>query len=387
MTKPFNRCLDSVPPSGIRRFFDLVVGASDVISLGVGEPDFVTPWSIREDAIYSLERGRVTYTANGGLLACREAIATYLSSRFHAHYDPSNEIVLTVGVSEAVDLVFRSILNPGDHVIIPEPAYVCYAPLVSLAGGTSTTINTQPTGFLPTVDAIRAAITPSTVAIMLCSPSNPTGRSIPSDLQHAILDLAEQHDLWVISDEVYAELSYDTPFSSLGSFGRFHDRVILLNGFSKAFAMTGWRLGFVCGHSDLIKRVIKIHQYCALCAPTMAQYAAIEALRSAEKEIKKMRESYLKRRNMVTDCLHQMGLPTVKPEGAFYVFPSIEPTGLDSEEFAMQLLTEEKVAVVPGTAFGKGGEGHIRCCYATSFDDLTEAMTRMARFVKKRVTP
>jgi len=382
VTKPFNRLVDQVPPSGIRRFFDLVVGAQDVISLGVGEPDFMTPWAIREDAIYSLEHGRVTYTENGGLLACRQAVSTYLSDFFHAHYDPHTQIVMTIGVSEGVDLVLRSLLNPGNEVIIPEPAYVCYGPLVQLAGGRPVPINTQSSGFIPTVAAIEAAITPATTAIILCSPSNPTGRSIPKERQAALLDLAKRHDLWVISDEVYAALSYDTPPVSMGSFSSYQDRVIVLNGFSKAFSMTGWRLGYVCGPPELIKRVIKIHQYCALCAPTVSQYAAIEGLKHAHKEVEKMRVSYLKRRNLVVHALQDMGLPTLVPEGAFYVFPSIEPTGLDAETFALQLLEKEKVAVVPGTAFGLGGDGHIRCCYATDMSQLTEAMARMARFVK-----
>jgi len=382
MKSHFSTILDDIPPSGIRKFFDLVIGAKDVISLGVGEPDFKTPWSIREDAIYSLEQGKTSYTSNNGLLECREAIATYLADRFNAFYNASDEILLTFGVSEAVDVVLRSIINPGDEVIIPEPSYVCYTPLVQLAGGKAVTVDTSPTEFIPDPMAIEAAITPHTKALILCSPSNPTGRTIPKDTLVALGELAVKYDFWIIADEVYAELTYDHSFQSVASLPGMKPSTILLNGFSKAFAMTGWRLGYVCAPPALIARATKIHQYSALCAPITSQYAAIEALKTCQKDVADMRESYRTRRNLFVKRLNDIGLPTPLPEGAFYCFPDIRPTGLTSEEFAIQLLHSHRVAVVPGNVFGRGGEGHIRCCYATSLSELKEALTRIQSFIK-----
>ncbi len=382
MKSDFSHILDTIPPSGIRKFFDLVIGAKDVISLGVGEPDFRTPWAIREDAIFSLEQGKTSYTSNSGLLECREAIVDYLAQRFDAHYDPTTEILLTFGVSEAVDIVLRSILNPGDEVIVPEPSYVCYTPLVQLAGGKVIPLDTTSTQFIPDPDQIARAITPKTKAIILCSPSNPTGRTIPKDTLIQIGKLAQAHDFWIITDEVYAELTYDGPFQSVAALPNLKPSTILLNGFSKAFAMTGWRLGYVCGPPELIARATKIHQYSALCAPITAQYAAIEAVKNCAKDVQAMRDSYKGRRNLFVKRLNEIGLPTALPEGAFYCFPNIRHTGLSSEEFALRLLKEQRVAVVPGYVFGLGGEGHIRCCYATGLEELKEALTRIKKFMK-----
>ncbi len=382
MKSDFSHILDTIPPSGIRKFFDLVIGAQDVISLGVGEPDFRTPWAIREDAIFSLEQGKTSYTSNSGLLECREAIVDYLARRFQAHYDPKTEILLTFGVSEAVDIVLRSILNPGDEVIVPEPSYVCYTPLVQLAGGKVVPLNTSDTQFIPDPDQIARAITHKTKAIILCSPSNPTGRTIPKDTLIQIGKLAREHDFWIITDEVYAELTYDESFQSVAALPNLKPSTILLNGFSKAFAMTGWRLGYVCGPPELISRATKIHQYSALCAPITAQYAAIEAVKNCAKDVQDMRESYKGRRNLFVKRLNEIGLPTLLPEGAFYCFPDIRQTGLSSEEFALRLLKEQRVAVVPGHVFGLGGEGHIRCCYATSLEELKEALSRIKKFMR-----
>jgi len=382
MKSEFSHILDTIPPSGIRKFFDLVIGAKDVISLGVGEPDFRTPWSIREDAIFSLEQGKTSYTSNSGLLECREAISKYLADRFDAHYDAKTEILLTFGVSEAVDIVLRSILNPGDEVIVPEPSYVCYTPLIQLTGAKAIPLNTTETGFIPDPNQIAHAITTKTKAIILCSPSNPTGRAIPKDTLIQIGKLAREHDFWIIADEVYAELTYDQPFQSVAALPNLKATTILLNGFSKAFAMTGWRLGYICAPHDLILRATKIHQYSALCAPITAQYAAIEAVKNCAKDVEDMRKSYQGRRNLFVKRLNEIGLPTQLPEGAFYCFPDIRHTGLTSEEFALRLLKEHRVAVVPGHVFGQGGEGHIRCCYATSLDQLKEALTRINQFLK-----
>ncbi len=382
MNHPFSKRLENIPPSGIRKFFDLVAHSKDIISLGVGEPDFSTPWAIREEAISTLERGTTAYTSNSGLPECREAIATYLKNSFNCSYNPANEMILTFGVSEAVDIAFRTILNEGDEVILFEPCYVCYAPLVTLAGGHVVTIDTSKNHFLPPIDQLKKAISPLTKAVLICSPNNPTGAVIPSDILQEIAALSIKHGFWVITDEVYAELSYDKPFVSYASLEGIKEKTILLNGFSKAFAMTGWRLGYVCSSQDFISRALKIHQYSALCAPTVAQYAAIEALNHPESVVA-MKQSYQARRNLFVKRLNQIGLPTLLPEGAFYCFPSIMGTGLSSEEFAVQLLKKTNVAVVPGSVFGQGGEGFIRCCYATDLTLLKEAVLRIHSFLKK----
>lgn len=380
MSLEFSRTLEEVPPSGIRRFFDLVASSKEVISLGVGEPDFVTPWCIREEAIASVEKGLTSYTSNSGLPECRREIATYLKNRFGCSYSADTEIIITNGVSEGVDITLRTLLNPGDEVILPEPNYVCYAPLIHLAGGQVVSIDTSSTGFIPNPEAIEAVITPKTKAIVLCSPNNPTGAVIPKAVLYKIAQLAQKYDFWVISDEIYAELTYDEAFVSFGSFQEAKDRTVLMNGFSKAFAMTGWRLGYLCAPTSFINRAVKIHQYAALCAPIMAQYAGIEALKNP-KIVEDMRRSYEARRNLFVKRLNTIGLDTFLPQGAFYCFPSIQKTGLSSEAFAIKLLESVQVAVVPGSVFGQGGEGYIRCCYATHVDLLKEALQRIQTFV------
>jgi len=383
MTPGFSDRLDQIPPSGIRAFFELVIGAEDIISLGVGEPDFQTPWSVRERAISALEKGQTSYTSNAGLLECRQSIADYLLKRFGLTYIPETEILLTMGVSEGADIALRAILNPGDEVLVPEPAYVCYPPLIHLAGATPVIVETSQHGFVPDPKEIEKKITSKTKAIVLCSPNNPTGTVIPEHVLREIAKLAIKYDFWIISDEIYAELSF-VPYVSMASIEEVKDRTILLSGFSKAFAMTGWRLGYVCGPEELVKRTLKIHQYSALCAPILSQIAGIEALRNPEKEVEKMKASYLKRRNIYVNAINKAGLTTQVPDGAFYAFTDIRSTGLTSHEFAIQLLREKKVAVVPGTAFGRSGEGYIRACYATAESELKEALARIAIFVKEK---
>ncbi|MFC1753108.1 aminotransferase class I/II-fold pyridoxal phosphate-dependent enzyme [Thermoproteota archaeon] len=384
MKSRFSSEIDKIPPSGIRRFFDLVIDADDVISLGVGEPDFVTPWTVCDEAIYCLEQGLTSYTANNGLLECRQEISEYLKRRFHCDYDPKKEIIVTVGVSEAVDITFRSILNKDDEVILQEPTYVCYAPLIQLAGGKPVRYDTSQNDFLIDPAELEKLITPKTKAVVLCSPNNPTGRVIPKDILIEIGKLAEKYDFWIISDEIYAELTYDMVYTSMASLPGLKHRTILYNGFSKAFAMTGWRIGYVCGPKPFIERALKIHQYCTLCAPIISQYAAIEALRKCKNDVLDMNKSYLRRRNFFVTRLNEIGLSTTMPEGAFYCFPSIKNTGLSSEDFALRLLEKERVAVVPGNVFGAGGEGYVRCCYATSQPLLREALKRIERFVKRK---
>jgi aminotransferase len=373
----FSAKMLKTPPSGIRKFFDLIIGRDDIISLGVGEPDFPTPWVMREEAYYHLEQGHTSYTSNWGLSELREAIAGYLE-RYNLRYDPKKEILVTVGVSEAVDAVLRSILNPGDEIIVAEPCYVSYQPLAELCDVKLVRLDTVPTGFIPTAAAVERLITPKTKALMLCSPSNPTGRMIPADELAKIAEVVKRHKIWVLSDEVYCELRYDDhKHVSIGSFPGMKDYAIILNGFSKAFAMTGWRIGYVACPADLMAQVHKLHQYSSICAPIMSQYAALEGLRSGADEVEKMRVSYQQRRNLMVSAFHEMGLPLNEPEGAFYVFPDIRKTGLSSEAFATKLINEYKVAVVPGNVFGAGSEGFIRCCYATEIGKLREALRRM----------
>lgn len=379
----FNTLLQQIPPSGIRKFFDLVMEAEDVISLGVGEPDFVTPWQIREEAFYSLERGHTTYTSNWGLLSLRFLIANYLKDRFTLNYDPHNEILVTVGGSEAIDLSLRAIINPGDEVIIPEPCFVAYRPLVTLAGGKPIAVDTSKTGFAVTADAIKKAITPKTKAILLNYPSNPTGTILKKPEMLKIAELVKKHQLWLLSDEIYAELVYHknkpVSFAQLPGMKPY---TIILSGFSKAFAMTGWRIGYLAAPSELAQLICKVHQYSIMCAPVVSQYAAEEALKSGLPNVEEMRRSYEHRKNFFVKGLNDIGLETITPEGAFYAFPSIKKTGLDSEIFSSKLLQEEKVAVVPGTTFGACGEGYVRCSYATDLELLKQALSRMGRFVK-----
>lgn len=377
-----SKTVQSIPPSGIRRFFDIVSQMEDVISLGVGEPDFVTPWRIREAAIYSLEQGYTQYTSNYGLLELREEIARLLGRRYGLEYRPEGELVVTVGVSEGLDLALRAILNPGDEVLIPEPCYVSYRPCTLFAGGVPVPVGSDAsTGFRVRADALERAVTPRTRALLLNYPNNPTGATLRRQDLLQIAELARRHDLVVISDEIYAELTYESPHVSFAGLPEMQNRTILLNGFSKAFAMTGWRLAYAAGPSDLIGAMTKIHQYTMLCAPIVSQKAALEACRSGEADVERMIVEYDERRRFFSAGLNRIGLECPEPEGAFYLFPDVRSTGLTSDEFAEQLLHEERVAVVPGSAFGIGGEGHVRCSYAASMDAIRRALERMERFV------
>ncbi|MDM5198345.1 aminotransferase [Fictibacillus enclensis] len=384
-SKYLSDSVQSIQPSGIRRFFDLASSMENVISLGVGEPDFVTPWNVIEASYHSLEQGYTAYTANAGLLELRKEITRYMRRRFGVTYNAENEMVVTVGASQAIDIALRAVVNPGEEVIVVEPSFVSYAPTVTLAGGVPVPVQTySKNDFKLQPEHIEEAVTEKTKAILLCSPNNPTGTVLSKKDLQKIAQVVEKHDLLVISDEIYAELTYDEPYTSFPSVGNMRERTILISGFSKAFAMTGWRLGFACGPKDILQAMLKIHQYTMMCAPTMAQHAALEALVNGQKDVIRMKESYRQRRSLVTHALEEMGLSCHIPGGAFYVFPSIKSTGLSSEEFAEQLLLKEQVAVVPGSVFGESGEGHIRCSYATSIAKLEEAMKRIKRFIENR---
>ncbi|AST06318.1 aromatic amino acid aminotransferase [Anoxybacillus flavithermus] len=371
-------------PSGIRRFFDLAASMEGVISLGVGEPDFITPWSVREACILSLEQGYTSYTANAGLWELRKEISDYVARRFHVLYDPADEIIVTVGASQALDVSLRAIVNPSDEVIVVEPSFVSYAPLVSLAGGVPIPIQTSGKHqFKLQPEQIEQVVTPKTKALIICSPNNPTGAVLNAKELMQIAHIVEKHDLLVISDEIYAELCYDEQYTSFPAIDRMRERTILINGFSKGFAMTGWRLGFIAAPRDFATAMLKIHQYTMMCAPTMAQYAAIEALQNGAADVEQMKKSYRQRRNFFVQSLNEIGLSCHMPGGAFYAFPSIQSTGMTSEQFAERLLLEEKVAVVPGHVFGGSGEGYIRCSYASSLEQLQEAIRRMKRFLER----
>ncbi|MCM3651629.1 aminotransferase [Metabacillus litoralis] len=373
-------------PSGIRKFFDLAAGMEGVISLGVGEPDFVTPWNIREASILSLEQGYTSYTANAGLIELRNVISGYLKEVTSLDYDPKSELLVTVGASQALDIALRAIVNPGDEVIVIEPSFVSYASLVSLAGGVPVSVQTSgDMEFKLQPEELEKAITEKTKAIILCSPNNPTGTLLVKEELERLAEIIEKHDLIVISDEIYAELTYDDVYTSFVSIAGMAERTILISGFSKGFAMTGWRLGYVAAQPELLSAMLKIHQYSMMCAPTMAQFAAIEAMKNGKEDVLHMKKSYRQRRNLFVAALNEIGLTCHVPGGAFYAFPSIKKTNLTSEEFAEQLLIEEKVAVVPGSVFGECGEGFIRCSYATSLEQLQEALKRMQRFVQRRV--
>ncbi|MDR3710050.1 MAG: aminotransferase class I/II-fold pyridoxal phosphate-dependent enzyme [Capsulimonadaceae bacterium] len=379
-----SQAAQALPPSGIRKFFDLVASTEGVISLGVGEPDFFTPWALREAAIYSIEKGRTTYTSNYGLLELRERIAGHIFDHYQVEYDPAEEILATVGVSEGMDLAMRVILNPGDEVLVPQPCYVSYEPCVFMAGGVPVGIPTSPAEqFLPTLAQLEGALSRRTKAILLGYPSNPTGAIMPRKRIEEIVAFAQKHDLYLISDEIYDRLTYDGTHTCVSSVPGAKERTILLNGFSKAYAMTGWRLGYACAPRDVLAAMVKIHSYTIISAPIMAQRAGIEALKSGEPAVREMFDHYNRRRRLIVAGLSDIGLECHLPQGAFYAFPEIEVTGLTSEEFAEKLLFEEKVAVVPGTAFGMGGEGHVRCSYATSIDKIETALVRMRRFVDK----
>ncbi|UZW67175.1 aminotransferase [Priestia flexa] len=378
MKERLSNTVQSLQPSGIRRFFDLAASMDNVISLGVGEPDFVTSWSVREASILSLERGYTSYTANAGLLELRQELMNYMKKQFGVSYDYQNEILVTVGGSQALDVAMRAIINPGDEIIVVEPNFVSYSPLITLAGGVPVPVETTAdTEFKLQPEQIEAVITKQTKALLLCSPNNPTGSSLTKAELEAIADIVIKYDLLVITDEIYAELTYDEPFTSIASIGAMRDRTIIVSGFSKGFAMTGWRLGYICAPVDLLQAMLKIHQYTMMCAPTMIQYGAIEALKNGSHDVEEMRKSYRRRRNYMVKSLNEIQLSCHTPGGAFYVFPSIKKTGLTSEQFAEQLLLEERVAVVPGSVFGLGGEGHVRCSYASSMESLEEAIKRI----------
>ncbi len=384
MGRYLNARVRDIAPSGIRKFFDLVSGNKDIITLGVGEPDFSTPWHVREACVYSLERGQTRYTSNAGMPELREAIAEYLDRSFQIQYDPGKEMIVTVGGSEAIDLALRALVEPGDEILIPEPCYISYSPIVSIGGGVPIGIETfAKDGFKLTAESLQKAITPNSKVLILCYPSNPTGGIMTREDWLPIAKIIEENDLIVISDEIYAELTYDQKHVSIASLPGMKDRTILVSGFSKAFAMTGWRMGYVCAHEELTQAMLKIHQYTVMCAPVMGQVAALEALKHGLDEKDRMVESYNMRRRLVVKGFRDIGLDCHEPQGAFYAFPSIQSTGLTSEEFATRLLYEAKVAAVPGNVFGQGGEGFLRCSYATSVQQLTEAIERMGELVTK----
>lgn len=386
MKRLLNPVVRDIPPSGIRRFFDIAAEMKDAISLGVGEPDFVTPWHIRDEGIYSLEKGRTYYTSNAGLKELRGEISTYLNRRFGLRYDPMSQITVTVGGSEAIDLAFRAVLEPGDEVLIPEPSFVCYRPLTQLAGGVPVPIvNKAENHFRLTPEELKAAITPKTKFLVLPYPNNPTGGVMRLEHLKAIAEVLDGTDILILADEIYAELTYgDARHVSIAEIPEMYDRTVLVSGFSKAYAMTGWRLGYVCGHPDLIKAMTKVHQFAIMSAPTTAQYAAIEAMKNGDEDIAMMREEYDSRRRVMVKGFSDMGLSCFEPEGAFYTFPSIQSTGMDSNAFCETLLYEKKVAVVPGSAFGACGDGFIRCSYAYSIHDIETALERIEDFVKHR---
>ncbi len=384
MRNPLNEKITTIKPSGIRKFFDIVSEMEDAISLGVGEPDFDTPWHIRDEGIYTLEKGRTFYTSNAGLKELRIEIAKYLDRRFHLQYDPLKEILITVGGSEGIDNAFRAMLDPGDEVLIPQPSYVSYEPCCILAGGVPVIIELKEENqFRLTAEELEAAITPKTKMLVLPFPNNPTGAVMEkSDLQ-AIAQVVIDHDLYVLSDEIYAELCYLEEHTSIASLPGMKERTVVINGFSKSHAMTGWRLGYACGPQIIMDQILKIHQFAIMCAPTNSQYAAVEAMRNGDEDVAMMREQYNQRRRFLVHEFERMGLECFEPFGAFYIFPSIKEFGMSSDEFATRLLREEKVAVVPGTAFGDCGEGFLRISYAYSLENLKIALGRLEKFITK----
>lgn len=375
--------VQTIPRSGIREFFDIVQSQKDVISLGVGEPDFVTPWHIREAAIYALERGRTSYTSNLGLLKLRQAISTYVQKKFSIEYDPTNQILVTVGVSEALDIALRAVINPGDEVLYHEPCYVSYSPSVALAHGIAVPVScTAENGFAVTPSAIARAITPRSKVLLLNFPTNPTGGTMTRRELLDISQLVLKHNLLVITDEIYSELTFEGDHVSIASLPGMRERTIFLHGFSKAYAMTGFRIGYACGPSELIDAMMRIHQYSMLCASIISQEAALEALEHGEADTLEMREQYRLRRNFIVNAFNNIGLTCHLPRGSFYAFPCIKSTGLTSKDFAIRLLNEKKVACVPGSAFGISGEGFLRCCFATALDQIQIATERIHQFVR-----
>jgi aminotransferase len=381
---PLNKTVTEIKPSGIRKFFDIVHEMDDAISLGVGEPDFDTPWRVRDEAIYSLEQGRTIYTSNSGLMELREEIAVYLKRKYDLSYDPKTEMMVTVGGSEAIDVALRAMLDPGDEVLIPQPSYVSYLPCTILAGGTPVTIDLKEENeFRLTAEELEDAITDKTKILILPFPNNPTGAIMERKDLEAIVDVVLKHDIFVLTDEIYSELSYAGEHVSIASFPGMKERTVYINGFSKAFAMTGWRLGYACAPEVILKQMLKIHQFAIMCAPTTSQYAAIEALRNCDDEVAAMREEYNERRRYLVHRFQQMNLQCFEPFGAFYIFPSIKEFGMTSDEFATRFLREKKVAVVPGNAFGDCGEGFLRISYAYSLENLKIALDRFEEFVNE----
>ena len=375
--------IQNIKPSGIRKFFDIMEGMTGAISLGIGEPDFVTPEHIRKAGICSLEQGHTKYTSNAGMLELRQEISKYLRRRFDLEYDGTNQILVTVGGSEAIDLALRVLVNRGDEVIIPVPSFVCYGPLTEMAGGVPVYVElTAENGFRLTPEQLKAAITPRTKVLVLPFPSNPTGGIMERQDLEAIAQVLVDNDIMVISDEIYAELTYGQRHVSPANIPQLYDRTVVVNGFSKSHAMTGWRMGYVCAPQPVIAAMTKLHQFGIMSAPTTSQYAAIEAMRSGDEDIAHMKEEYDRRRRYLVEGLRRIGLPCFEPKGAFYVFPDIRGTGLTSDEFCERFLMEEKVAVIPGTAFGPGGEGYVRACYASSMRDLTESISRLDNFLQ-----
>ena len=384
MRNPLSKKVVGIQPSGIRKFFDIVSEMPDAISLGVGEPDFDTPWRIREEGIYTLEKGKTFYTSNSGLKELKVEICKYLKRKVNVEYNFNNEVIVTVGGSEGIDIALRAMLDPGDEVLIPQPSYVSYLPCTVLADGVPVTIPLQEKNeFKLTAEELEAAITPKTKVLVMPFPNNPTGSIMTKADLEPIVEVVKKHDLFVISDEIYSELSYQGEHVSIASFEGMKERTILINGFSKGFAMTGWRLGYACGPKEIIEQMVKIHQFAIMCAPTNSQYAAVEALRNCDDEVQEMREAYNQRRRFLMNEFKRLHIQCFEPFGAFYVFPCIKEFGMTSEEFAMRFLEEEKVAVVPGTAFGDCGEGFLRISYAYSIEELKVAFERLERFITR----
>lgn len=387
MRNPLSDTITAIPPSGIRKFFDIVGEMKDAISLGVGEPDFDTPWHIRDEGIYSLERGQTFYTSNAGLKELKIEICKYLERRFDVSYDYVKECMVTVGGSEAIDIAFRAMLNPGDEVLIPQPSYVSYTPCTILAGGVPVIIELEEKDqFRLTKEKVLEKLTPKTKILVLPFPNNPTGSIMEREDLEAIAEVVREHDLYVLSDEIYSELTYVGDHCTIASLPGMKERTVLINGFSKSYAMTGWRLGYACAPEIILKQMLKIHQYAIMCAPTTSQYAAVEALKNGDNDVKQMREAYNQRRRFLMHAFKEMDLPCFEPFGAFYVFPCIKKFGMTSEEFAMKFLEEEHVAVVPGTAFGDCGEGFLRISYAYSIEELKVALARLERFIRRLET-
>ncbi len=384
MTKPLSRAVEGLKPSGIRKFFDLVSEMKDAISLGVGEPDFDTPWHIRDEGIFALEKGKTFYTSNAGLKELREEICNYLNRRQGLNYNPQKEVLVTVGGSEAIDIGLRALVNPGDEIIIPQPSYVSYEPCAVLAGAKPVIINLKAENeFRLTPEELKNAVTDKTKVLILPFPNNPTGAIMERKDLEGIAKIIIENDLYVMSDEIYAELTYSGEHVSIASLEGMKERTILINGFSKAYAMTGWRLGYACAPENIIKQMTKIHQFAIMCAPTTSQYAAVAALKNGDEDVKEMRQAYNRRRRFLINSFKEMGLKCFEPFGAFYVFPCIKEFGMTSEEFATRFLEEEKVAVVPGNAFGESGEGFVRISYAYSLENLKLAIDRLKKFVER----